>query len=440
MPHSTRFRRAGPLRRPDFLKLWIGQSVSKAGTLVTDFALPLAAILTLRASAAQVALLTGASIAPRLALGLLAGVWVDRTRRRPLMIAADIARAVIIGSVPLAALMGRLRIEQLYLVALTCSALSALFDVAYPAYLPTLVPPDELVGANSVLEASGAVAEVAGFGGAGALTQALTAPIALAVDAISYVVSALSLALIRSHEPKPQRATGEDAGEREQALALWREMADGLRLLLREQTMRALAGAAGVFELFGGMIGVVLMLYLVRDVHLSLAALGIVFGVGGVSAFAGTLMVGHATRRWGIGRTVIGGLAIYTATAVLMPLASGPAWLPITLLTIAQLSDCAHTVYSVGRASLLQGLSAPGALGRIHAGAQVVESLATLLGIALGGVLGQTVGPRATLFLAAGGLMLAPLWLARSPLRRLWNLPTTSPEREQMVAAPAGKV
>lgn len=436
MSHRARLRLTGPWRRPDFLKLWAGQTVSKAGTLVTGFALPLAAILTLRASATQVALLTGASIVPRLALGLLAGVWVDRARRRPLMIAADVGRALIIGSVPIAALLGRLRIEQLYLVALTSSALSAVFDVAYPAYLPSLVPPEDLVGANSLLEASGAVAEVAGFGGAGALTQALTAPIALAVDAVSYVVSALSLLLIRAREPRPERPPAPMDGEPQSAKTVWREMGAGLRMLARDPVTRALAGASGVFELFGGMIGVVLMLYLVREVHLSPAALGIVFGVGGVSAFMGTLMAGRATRRWGIGRTVIGGLTIYTGSAVLMPLASGPAWLALTLLTFAQLTDCANTVYMVGRATLLQGLTDSSALGRVHAGVQMVESLATLSGVALGGVLGQTLGPRATLFISAGGLTLAPLVLARSPVRRLRQLPPTARHAE-LTAAPA---
>lgn len=438
MSRRSHLRRAEPWRRPDFLKLWAGQTVSKAGGLVTEFTLPLAAILTLRASAAQVALLTGAGIAPRLALGLFAGVWVDRARRRPLMLAADVMRVAIVASVPVAALLGQLHIVQLYLVALSSSALSALFDVAYPAYLPTLVSSEELLDANSLLAASGAVAEVAGFGGAGALVEALTAPIALAVDAASYVVSALSLLLIRAREPRPERVTSVPAneGEQETARTVWRDMVAGLRLLARDPVLRALAGASGMFELFGGMIGVVLMLYLVRDVHLSPSALGFVFGVGGVSAFAGTLLAGRATRRWGLGWTVIGGLAIYTCSAVLMPLASGPAWLALALLTVAQITDCAHTVYSVGRATLLQGMKAPSALGRVHAGVQTVESLATLAGVALGGVLGEAVGPRATLFIAATGLLLAPLRLARSPLRRLQSLQAPPADQGVLIAPP----
>ena len=200
--HCSRVRLTGLWRRPDFLKLWAGQTVSQAGSLVTGFALPLAAILALHASPAQVALLSAAGIAPGLALGLVAGVWVDRVRRRPLLVLADLGRSLVVGSVPMAALLGWLRIEQLYAVALASSALSVLFDVAYPAFLPSLVRPEELVEANSKLEASGAVAEAAGFSAAGALVQALTAPLALAVDAFDVRQKPVKI-LGRHGEQKP---------------------------------------------------------------------------------------------------------------------------------------------------------------------------------------------------------------------------------------------
>jgi MFS family permease len=403
------------------LKLWAGQTVSTAGSLVTGFALPLAAIVLLHASAAQVALLSAAGIAPRLVLALVVGVWADRAKRRPLLIVADVGRAVVIASVAAAALLGRLRMEQLYAVALASSALSVLFDVAHPAYLASLVGPEDLVEANSKLEASSAMAEAVGLGAAGALVQVLTAPLALAVDAGSYVISALSLALIRTHEPRPKgdQITIPNEGRRTRGVGLWRQIVDGLHLLLGDPTVRALAGAAGVFALCGNMLGVVLLLYLVREVHLEAGLLGTIFGLGGVSAFVGSLMAGHVTRRWGIGRAVIGGLAIYTGVAVALPLASGPAWLAAGLLALEQLSDGAHAVYSVGRASLLQALAPAEALGRLHASILMVEAVATLAGVALGGILGQALGPRPTLFVAVAAGLLAPLWLACSPLRAL---------------------
>src|SRR5260370_20773632 len=168
MALRVRCRRRGVGEQSDFLKVWAGQTVSKAGALVTGFALTWAAIVLLHASAAQVALLSAAGIAPGLMLGLVAGVWVDRVRRRPLLLAADVGRAVVVGSVPAAALLGQLHIEQLYAVALASSALSVVFEVAHPAYLASLVRSEELLEANSKLEASGAVAEAAGFGAAGA--------------------------------------------------------------------------------------------------------------------------------------------------------------------------------------------------------------------------------------------------------------------------------
>jgi MFS family permease len=423
----VRFHLNGLWRKPDFLKIWAGETISHAGSLVTGFALPLTAILLLHATAAQVALLSAAEIVPGLMLGLAAGVWVDRVRRRPLLIAMDIGRAVAIGVVPVAALLGRLQMEDLFAVALVTSALTIVFEAAYPAYLASLVSTEELVEANSKFEASGAVAEMASLGAAGALVQALSAPVALVVDAVSYVVSACSLARIRAHEPMPKArrdATGPSA------MHLWRQIGAGIRVLLGDPIMRALAGAGGIFALFGNMIGVVLLLYLVKEVHLGAALIGVLFGIGGVSAFAGSLLAGWATRRWGIGRMVIGGLAIYTGFAVVMPLASGPVWLATGLLVIGQLSDCAHTVYAIGRASLLQVRAPAHALGRLHASMQVIEGVATLAGIALAGVLGQTIGLRPTLIVAVAGMLLAPLWLARSPLRTLHTLPDHSPARQ----------
>jgi MFS family permease len=416
----TRLRRDGLWRSPDFLKIWAGQTVSLAGSLVTGFALPLTAILLLHADAAQVALLSATQVAPGLVLGLVAGVWADRVRRRPLLIAMDLGRALAVGAIPVAALLGQLHIELLYTAALATSALSVVFEVAYPAYLASLVRPEELVAANSTFEASGAVAEAASLGAAGTLVQALSAPLALLVDAASYLVSALSLALIRAREPLPQVAPNTDEAD---SASFWRQIGDGLRLTLGNPTARALAGSAGIFTLFGNVIGVVLLLYLVRELHLGAALIGALFGLGGISAFAGSLVAGWAVRRWGIGRAIIGGLAIYTGCAVVMPLAGGPAWLAAGLLALGQLSDGAHTVYAVGRASLLQTLVPTGTLGRLHATMHLVEGVATLAGVTLAGVLGQTIGLRPALLVAVAGLLLAPLWLARSPLWTLRMLP-----------------
>ena len=194
----------GLWRHPDFLKLWAGQSVSVFGMLITKVALPIVAVLSLHASAGQVALIYAAQVAPTLAFGLLAGALADRVRRRPLLIAADVGRALTLASIPLAAVTGALSLNLIYAVTLVTSALSALFDIAYPAYLPTLIGEEQLLEGNAKLGASMSVAEVAGFGLAGTLVQALTASGAILVDIATYLVSIVSLALIL-HASQPRR-------------------------------------------------------------------------------------------------------------------------------------------------------------------------------------------------------------------------------------------
>jgi MFS family permease len=409
---------------PDFLKLWLGQAVSQFGSLITGFALPLVAIVALHATPAQIALLSAARIAPALALGLVAGAWVDRVRRRPLLIAADLARALVVASVPVAAVVGQLSIALLFVVELLSAALSVCFDAAYPAYLPTLLRPEHLVEGNSKLAASDAVAEVAGFSAAGLLVQALTAPLAIAMDALTFLVSGLSLMLIRTREPMPERAPGA-AGESGAAGAERRlsrfgsEVMAGLRLLPREPTARALAGATGLNTLGGNTLSVVLMIYLLDELRLPPAALGVVFGLGGVSAFAGALIAGRVSRRLGPGRAITWGMWITTVTVVLLPLAGGPAWLALGMLALSQLTDGGRTIWMVNQTAVFQA-AVPNALqGRLHASLRVVEAAAMAGGLVLGGVLGQVIGPRATLVVAAGVMLLAPVWVSFSPVRHL---------------------
>ncbi|HEY8323937.1 MAG TPA: MFS transporter, partial [Ktedonobacterales bacterium] len=254
MSSRTRPRFQGLWRHPDFLKLWTGQSVSVFGSLITKAALPIVAVLTLHANAAQVALIYAAQVAPTLAFGLFAGALADSVRRRPLLIVADVGRALTLASVPLAAVTGALSLNLIYLVTLLTSALSALFDIAYPAYLPSLIGPERLLEGNAKMGASMSVAEVAGFGLAGALVQALTASGAILVDIATYVVSIVSLGLIRTREPAPahQREAQGDEDASSQALArLRRDVAEGLRLTWRQPTRRALAGVALVQALCG---------------------------------------------------------------------------------------------------------------------------------------------------------------------------------------------
>lgn len=411
-------RFAGLWRDPDFLKLWVGQSVSIFGTLITKVALPIAAVTQLRATPAQVALIYAAQVAPTLALGLFAGVLVDRVRRRPLLIAADVGRALTLLVVPLAAMGGALTLPLIYVVTLLTSALSTLFDVAYPAYVPALIGKDQLLDGNAKLSASMAVAEVGGFGLSGLLVQAFTASGAVLVDVGTYVVSVLSLALIRRPESPPSVAHAEMPAR----TRLQGEIGEGLRLTWREPTRRALAGAGAVQALCGNMLETVLLIFILRELRLSPGVMGLIFGVGGVSAFVGAAVAGRLARRLGVRRALRVCAWVYATSALLMPLAGGPFWLAVALLSGAQLADAAHTVADITGTTLLQHVTPTGALGRVQASATVLAGVATVAGLVLGAVLGDAFGPRLTLFVACAGMLLGPLWLTLERMREPPNL------------------
>ena len=405
-----RFR--GLWRDLDFLKLWGGQTVSVFGSLVTKVVLPLVAVLTLHATQAQVALLYIADAAPALALGLAAGALADRARRRPLLIAADVGRALALLAVPLAAALGGLSLGLLYGVAMVTSALTVLFDTAYPAYLATLVGEERLVEGNAKLGASMSVAEVAGFGAAGVLAQALTAPVAVLIDAVTYVVSVASLALIRTPEPHPQPAAA-----RPSLGQLTREVAEGLRLTWAHPARRAIAGAGAINALCGSLLETALVIFILRDLRLSPVLMGVSFGVGGVASFVGAALAERVTARLGLERTLRWSAWVARALGLLIPLAGGPAWLAFALITIPQLGDAAYTLYDISATSTLQLVTPSSALGRVVASGNTLRSAGALLGLGLGATVGAALGPRGSLGLAMVGMLIGPLLLSLTPMR-----------------------
>lgn len=405
-------------RHSDFLKLWAAQSVSEFGTLVGRFALPLLAVLVLDVSPLGIALLRVADMIPVLLVGLFAGVWVDRLPRRPIMIGADLGRALLLLTIPLAYLLDLLGIWQLFVVALLVGVLSTFFDVAYPSYLPTLLRRDQLVEGNSRLRATGAVVEVAGFGAAGALVQILTAPIAILVDAASFLASALALGLIRRREPPPI-----PAAERRSA---WSDIADGLRLVWREPMLRAFAGAEASSQLFVHMWVAMLTLFLVRHLGIEPWLMGVLYGIGGVSSLFGALLAGRLVARFGLGPTLVTSFFLGTASLTLVPIAGGPILLIVLLVGGQQLFDAAHTIFDINQASLIQTITPDRALGRVNASLRVVRWGAMLVGTLAGGLLGELIGVRETMLLGALGALPSVLWLVASPLPRMHAMPASS--------------
>lgn len=404
--------RTGLWKDSDFVKLWLGRTVSHFGSGITGIALPLTAVLILGATPAQMGILAALDGVSVLVIGLLAGVWVDRVRRRPLLIATDLGRAVVLSTIPLAALLGVLGIGQLYLVAALAGMLTVIFNVASAAFLPSLIPQGSLVEGNSKLAMSDSLAEIGGPAVAGPLVQLISAPLAILFDALSFLFSACSLGLIGKPEPPP--------AAQEQSQSIWSDLVAGLRMVLKNPLLRTLAGSAGIFSLFGNFIGALYALYVIRQLGAPPIFLGLLIAAGGVSALAGAFLAERVVQRFGLGRTVAVGLFMYGATGLLIPLAGGSVALALSLLFLSQLiGDASVSIYLIAEMSLRQSLVPANLLGRTNASIQFLSQGIAPVGALLAGTLGGLIGLRLTILIGVLGVMLAGAWLLLSAVRKV---------------------
>ncbi|MEW5985918.1 MAG: MFS transporter [Chloroflexota bacterium] len=409
-------RLTGLWRHKDFARLWLGQTISELGSRITRDGVPLLAVITLGATPLQMGILSALGSVTIFLFGGIAGVWVDRLRRRPILIAADLGRAIVLATIPAAALLGVLRIEQLYAVIVLTGLFTVFFDVAYLAYLPALVEREHLVEGNSKLALSDSTAEVVGPGLTGVLIQAITAPMAILFDSLSFLASVVSLALIRKPEPPPASPAARQS--------LWREAREGFRFVLRTPILLALAGSEGTLNFFGAFFGVLYSLYAIRDLGMGAAALGLTIAMGGVGSFLGALLAGRLVSRLGLGVTLVSSLLLLALSAFLIPLARGPLVAAVTLMMAAQLfGDCFRAIYFIHEVSLRQAVTPDAFLGRAHATLKLLVAGVSPLGALVGGALGQAIGVRAALMVAAGGTLLATLWLFFSPVYKLQKQP-----------------
>jgi len=407
-------------RHPDFLKLWAGETISLLGSQVTLLAMPLTAALALNATPLQMGMLGTVQYIPWLLVGLLAGAWVDRLRRRPVMVGADLGRTVLLGCIPLAALAGVLRMEYLYVVGFLVGIMNVFFDVAYAAFLPTLLPRDRLVEGNSKLQVSASLAEIGGPGLAGALVQLVTAPVAMAVDALSFLVSALSLAWIGTSEPQP--TPGGDAR------SLLAEMRDGLRLVFSNPILRAFALASVTTNFFVDVHLAVFVLYATRELGISPLILGSMYAVGSVGGLLGSLLAERLVKWLGLGRVVVGAQMLVTLAVLAIPLSGRQAWIAVPLIVGAEaLWGFAAVVYVVNTVSLRQVITPNQFQGRVAASLRFVTWGVAPLGFLLGGVLGEMIGLQATLLVAVAGPLLSVAWLVLSPVPGLREPPAPEP-------------
>jgi MFS family permease len=407
-----RGRTAGLWANSEFLKLWAAQAISFFGSQITVLALPLTAAVSLQASATEMGMLRTAEVAPALLIGLFVGAIIDRLRRRPILILADIGRAVLLVSIPLASYLGILQMSHLYVVAFLSGILTVFFDIAHMSLLPSLVPRDRLVEGNSKLEVSRSIAMIAGPGIAGILVQLFTAAVALVFDALSFLGSALFLLLLRAPEAP---AAGTAPRQR-----FWAEIAEGLHTVWRQPLLRTMALSLCIFNFFYNLIGAVYVLYVVRELRIAPATLGLIYTIGSIGFALGATLAGRAARRFGVGPTIVWGACLSDAAFLLIPLASGQHQAVVPLLIAAQLlATFAGPMTAINQLSLRQAVTPDRLQGRVNATMRVIALSAAPVGALFAGLLGGTLGLRPTLVIGALGIQLGFVLLLLSPLRTL---------------------
>lgn len=400
-----------------FLKLWAANGVSQLGTQVTLLALPLAALYVLKASALGVALLRSFAVLPFLLFSLPAGVWVDRLRRRPLMIVADLGRAAAMASIPVAFWLGHLTMAQLYVVAGIHGLLSVIFDVSYLSFLPTLVGRKHLAEANAKLLGTQSVAQLAGPTLAGGLVSAVGAAVAVLADAASFFLSGAFAATIRGREPHPEPTETRARTE----------LVEGLRYVFAQPYLRTLTVWISISNLFTSALFALVVVYLVRGLHLGATTIGWVLAVINLGLVAGAFANGALVRRFGIGPMIA-----YTgvlSTACLLGIPAAPTASPLPVLVASGVAGTfVGFLMNVNQLTLRQAITPHRLLGRMNAVTRFMYWGTMPLGSALGGVAAEAVGLRATLFVAGAGASLAAVPILLSPIRRLRELPEPAPE------------
>jgi predicted MFS family arabinose efflux permease len=357
-----------------------------------------------------------------LLFGLFAGAWVDRLRRRPILIGTDLARAALLFSIPLAQALGALRMEQLYAVTFLEASLATLFSAAYPAYVPSLIGVDRVVEGNSKLAMSSSIAEVGGPGLAGALVQIVSAPFAILVDAVSFLVSALALVMIRTPEAaRPARETTD---------RIVREVVEGLQVVRRHAIVFPLASRSIFAHVFGAFYGVLYAIYLLQELHLDPFLLGIVISAGGVGSIVGSVFASRVVTALGIGPAIIWTAIAASALGVLTPLAQGPIALATLMVFLPQLiGDGLQTIEGVGEISLVQGIIPDRILGRTNATLEVVShGVGYPLGALLAAAIAEQIGVRGAIAVGWAGMAASIALLVVSPLPRVktaasWRAP-----------------
>jgi MFS family permease len=416
----------GLWRHGDFLRLWSAETISQFGTQVSQLAIPFTAILVLDASAFEVAALTTVEFMPFIIFTLPAGVWVDRMRRRGILIAGDIGRAVLLGSIPIAYVFDALTLGQLFVVGFLVGICTVFFDVAYQSYLPSLVERKQIIEGNSKLEITRSAAQIGGPGFAGILIQIFTAPYAVFIDAVSFAASGLFIFRIRQAEEAPPSAVQSDGRKS----SMWTDLKEGLHFVLSNPNLRAQAGCTSTSNFFSSLAFSIILVYAVRELDLSAGLIGFVFSLGALGGLLAAVTSTRISSRFGIGPTTIVMAALFGPTVLLYAAApSGNAAVPL-LVTAQLIFGFTVVVYNIVQVSYRQAICPPRMQGRMNSVMRFIVWGTIPLGTLTGGALASWIGLRETIVVGGIGGGLAVFWIVFSPQRHLREMPEPVDEDE----------
>ena len=412
--------RASLWRHADYMRLWSAATVSLMGSQVSQLALPFIAAVILRASVFEVALLGAVEMLPFILIALPAGAWLDRVRRRPVLVAGDFGRAAALVTISIAYAVGALTIWQLYAVGFVVGSLTVLFDVADMSYLPVLLEADDLVEGNAKLQIPAAAAQIVGPGLAGGIMGLVAAPFAVLVDASSFVVSGGLISLIRKHEPKPVRKIGADG----QQTSIRQEIGEGLRYVIGNRYLRMIAGSTGTSNLGSSMGFAIFAVYAYVELGLTPQLVGLTVGLGSLGVVLGALTAGPLARRFGVGPVIVGSMFANGPAFFLMVFLPASALVAGVMLIAAQfVMGFSAVVYNVNQVSFRQAITPLEMQGRMNATMRFIVWGTMPIGSVAGGILASFIPVRATVLVAALITSSAFLWVLFSPVRSLREIP-----------------
>jgi len=403
-------------RHPDFLKLWTGQSISELGSQVSQLAIPWLAAVELHASPLAFSLLGVLGFLPFILFALPAGVWVDRLRRRQILIVGDSARAALLALIPILWAAGVLQIWHLLVLEFVIGIFTVFFDVAYQSYLPALIEREHLIDGNSKLQLTVSIAQVGGPTVSGTLIAAITAPYAIVVDAVSFAISSVFMIGMKHRENLPRQDAAEPRPH------MWPQVKEGLAWVVGNRNLRAIAGCTGTSNFCSGLMFSIVILYMVRVLHLSSIQAGAVFAVGSAGSIAGALLANRLGKKFGVGSAIVFMAVIFSFGGLAYPLA--PKSFPLPLLMAGQLLfGFSAVAYNILQVSYRQAITPERLQGRMNAAMRWIVWGTIPLGTLAGGAIAQATSLHIAIWV--GAVLGTPvfLWVLLSPLRSIKEMP-----------------